>query len=125
MKNRFIILAVGILMVCLLPVTASAQNSQEWQSTSAMKGSGSAYSPHVTAVGAAEVSDMATTTSSSFSSKRLRRATMNNDPWGENQDAGETDPNSPLGDGLLPLMLMALAFAGATFLVRKRSKISQ
>ena len=29
MKNRFIILAVGILMVCLLPLAVSAQQ-QEW-----------------------------------------------------------------------------------------------
>ena len=46
----------------------------------------------------------------------------NFDSVGEGNDK---DEGSPLGDGLLPLMLMALAFTGATFLARKRSKRPQ
>lgn len=105
MENSLKMMAVGILMVCLLPQTVSAQ---EWQSTSTMQGSGSAYSSQVTAVGATGVNSLAGTAASAPA----------NAPTGPRR-VGSTelsDPNrsneSPIGDAVLPLMLMALAFGG-------------
>jgi len=113
MENSLKMMAVGILMVCLLPLTALAQQ-QEWQSTSTMRGSGSAYSSQVTAVGAASVGSMATTTSSGPArvSRPRRAGESSSDPWGNNQTGGDQDEGSPIGDAVLPLMLMALAFGG-------------
>lgn len=52
---------------------------------------------------------------------RPRRAgEADNDPWGHNEDAGEKDPNSPIGDALLPLLALALAFSAVTYFRRKR-----
>ena len=118
MKNRFIILAVGILMVCLLPLAVSAQQ-QEWQSTSSMQESGSRYSSKVTPVGATGVGAMSSTTSSFAPAQAPngpRRST------GNNQNPGNTgDTSSPIGDAVLPLMLMAFAFSGVVALRRRKT----
>ena len=120
MKNRFIILAVGILMVCLLPLAVSAQQ-QEWQSTSSMQESGSRYSSKVTPVGATGVGAMSST-SSSFAPAQAPSRPRRADEWGHNQDGGETgDNNSPIGDAVLPLMLMAFAFSGVVALRRRKT----
>jgi len=42
------------------------------------------------------------------------------DPWGHNQDAGEKDEASPIGDGILPLLAAALAFGGVIYLRRRK-----
>ena len=39
---------------------------------------------------------------------------------GGHTDPGEKDPASPIGDALLPLLALALAFGSATYLRRKR-----
>lgn len=118
MENSLKMMAVGILMVCLLPLAALAQQ-QEWQSTSTMQGSGSAYSSQVTAVGATSVGGMATTTTAAAPSRPRR--TTSSDPWsGGNETTEEKDAGSPIGDALLPLSLMALAFCGVVYIRRKR-----
>jgi len=127
MENSLKMMAVGILMVCLLPLAALAQQ-QEWQSTSAMRGSGSAYSSQVTAVGAASVGSMATTTSSSASARvsRPRRVGEGESTGGDFNETGDPkttspDEGSPVGDAVLPLMLMALAFGGAVAFRRRKT----
>lgn len=115
MKEKIIMI---IMAVALVALPAMAQQ-QEWQSTSAMQTSGSAYAPQVTAVGAAGVSGMATTTESYFPSQAPsgpRRTT------GSNQNPGHTeDGSSPIGDAVLPLMLMAVAFCGIIYYRRKKA----
>lgn len=101
-----------------LPVMAQ---QQEWKSTSAMQTSGSTYTPQVNAVGATTVGEMATTTESNSPAKGPRRAKMEDDDWGTNPHVGEGDEGSPIGDAVLPLLLCALAFCGATYLRRKPS----
>ena len=114
MKNRMILFAVGMLMACLLPQAALAQ--QEWQSTSTMQGSGSAYAPQVTAVGATAAPQQATTTTTeSYSPAKT--------PGGPKRlPGGPTEPDqsqdSPLGDAVLPLLLMAAGFGLYTALRR-------
>lgn len=96
-------------MAAALALPAMAQSSQDWQSTSTMRGAGSSLSSQVTAVGATSVEDMSSTT------------TMNQ-PTGPRRIGptyGEGNPN-PVGDAVLPLLLMAAAAAGVIYL-RKRN----
>ena len=115
MKNRIMmILVVGALMACLLPLALNAQTAQKWQSTSTMQGSGSAYSPQVTSVGAATVNSMATTTySPAQASSGPRRSKERNEEL-------EGNPDSPIGDAVLPLLLMAAGFGLYTALRRRK-----
>lgn len=108
---------VVIMMIMGVALMALPTMAQDWQSTSSMQGSGSAYSAQVTAVGAAEVTDMATTTTTDESSSGPNRRR------GKKWDAEElpdkpTDP-TPLGDAMLPMLLMALAFCGVVYYRRK------
>lgn len=52
----------------------------------------------------------------------LRKTQSDDDPWGENQDPGEKDPDSPIGDALFPLLAMALVFGGIILLRRRKVK---
>ena len=108
------ILVVGALMACLLPQAVCAQ--QEWQSTSTMQGSGSAYSSQVTAVGATGVATMGAPATAPVNAPSGQRRIL-----GHGTDAGVRSNESPLGDAVLPLMLMALAFGGY-IAVRKRKE---
>ena len=116
MKNTMMTLAVGILMVCLLPLTANAQQAHEWHSTSTMQMSGSNYSAQVGAIGATTVSDMATTTSSAPAKIGGRQQLP-----GDLADAGNQSDESPIGDALLPLLLMAMLSCGVVFYRRKKA----
>ena len=118
MKNRFIILAVGILMVCLLPLAVSAQQ-QEWQSASSMQESGSRYSSKVTPVGATGVGAMSSTTSS-FAPSQAPSGPRREGNFDRVPEGGTQENTSPLGDAVLPLMLMAFAFSGILYLRRRK-----
>ena len=41
--------------------------------------------------------------------------------WGDNKDGGEGDEGSPIGDAVLPLMAMAVAFGAVVALRRRRA----
>lgn len=114
-----------IMAVALAALPAMAQQ-ELWQSTSSMAGSGSNYSSNVTAVGATGVGDMGTTTSSG--SYGPRRAKKEGDGYSDNLDGFDDDtPDygqgpSPIGDAVLPLLLLACAYLGMrVFLKRKRA----
>lgn len=122
MRKNIKIMGYGLLVMVVIFVTMplTAQNAQQWQSASSMQESGSRYSSKVTPVGATEVGAMSSTTSSfapAQAPSRPRRA----DEWGHNQDGGETNPGSPIGDAVLPLMLMAFAFSGVVALRRRKT----
>ena len=104
MKKILVIMVLGALMACLV----SAMAQQDWQSTSTMKGAGSSLAPQVTAVGAAGVSEMATTTSSKAPSGPRRSFDGGTTPTPG--DPGHKDEGSPIGDALLPLTLIACAY---------------
>ncbi len=117
--KKFIMILMAVALIAL-PTMAQ---QQEWQSTSAMQTSGSNYTPQVNAIGAEGAYQMATTTTTdTYSPGRAHRAKKEgeDDPWGHNQDAGETDEGSPIGDAMLPLMLCALAFGGVVAFRRRR-----
>ena len=106
-----------IMGVALMALPIMAQQ-QEWRSTSAMQTSGSAYTPQVTEVGATAVTDNATTTESYSPAKAPNgpRRSHDNTP-----DPGTGNPGSPIGDAVLPLMLMAGAFALFVYFRRKQT----
>ena len=116
MRKLVIMMIMGVALMAL-PTMAQ---QQEWQSTSTMKGSGSSYSSQVNAVGAVSVHEMATTTSGTSSQNNgphKAKKTIEDDT-----DPGALDDGSPIGDAVLPLMLMACAYLGMrVYLKRKRA----
>ena len=109
---------VMIIMAAVLVALPTMAQQQQWQSTSTMQPSGSSLAPQVTAVGATSVNDMATTTTAPAHISGPRRDKEGNTGF------GEWEEGSPIGDALLPLMLMALAFGGVIALRRKRSALN-
>lgn len=114
MKARIILI---IMAVALIALPTMAQEDQ-WQSTSSMQGSGSAYSSQVTAVGATGVSDMATTTESYSPSKAPSGPRKE---FGKPTNPGNQSEEYPLGDAVLPMMIMAMLFAGVVYTRRKKA----
>jgi len=104
MKKLLIAIVVAVFV---LPTTAL--RAQEWQSTSTMQGAGSTYSSQVTPVGATSVADMSTTTMNQPTGPRRIGPTH-----------GEGNPN-PVGDAVLPLLLMAAACAGVIYLRKRKA----
>ena len=128
-KKRLVMIIMAVALIAL-PTMA-----QDWQSTSTLQGTGSNYAPQVTEVGATGVSDMATTTTSSAPGRR--KAKMDGGSgWHQNEN-GEWVPDNaedygsgaetgqanqyPLGDAVLPLMIMAMLFAGVVYTRRKKA----
>ncbi len=114
MNLKVIGYGLWVMVALLVGAPITAQNQQEWQ-TSTMVGSGSAYSPQVTAVGATTVSCNVTTTETYSPTNGPRRVI------GTNPDGGEGSNDSPIGDAMVPLMLCALAFCGVVYFRRKRA----
>ena len=115
-KKRIIMIIMAAALVAL-PTMAQ---QQEWKSTSPMmQNGGSVYSSHVTPVGSAAVPAMATTTESYSPSK----APASGGPHKSieyNQEFEDNDEGSPVGSPVLPLMVMAVLFAGVVYMRRKR-----
>lgn len=116
MRNvKFIGCGILVLGMLLVGMPTKAQ-MMEWQSTSTMQGSGN-YEAPVTEVGATTVPSEATTT---YSPAKVSGGPRKS--FGDNKDAGQTgDPNSPLGDALIPLMLCACAY----LIIRARKRASK
>ena len=110
-----------IMMIMVVALSALPTVAQDFQSTSAMQGSGSAYSAQVTAVGAAEVSDMATSTEDSYSkAKGPSRRKSGRNPGDPGYDT--KSEQYPIGDAVLPLFLLSCAYLGFRLLrTRKRA----
>ena len=107
--RKFMMIIMAVALVAL-PTMA-----QDWQSTSAMQGSGSAYSAQVTAVGAVEATDMATTTTDTYSPAQA--------PSGPRRivTPGNSGTQQPIGDAVLPLLLLAGAFAFGKWIARTKT----
>lgn len=117
MKNVKVI-GYGLWVIGMLLVSMPTM-AQEWESTSSMQGSGSAYSAQVTAVGATSAADMGTTTTANYSPGRpgqVRKGFL--DP----NNPGNQSNESPIGDAVLPLAFMALAFAGVIYFRKRRAR---
>ena len=108
---------VMILMAVALVALPTIAQQQEWQSTSSMQTSGSTYSPQVTAVGAdapATQSPVAAPNRGPLKSTGLPGVT---------EEMGTGQGNTPLGDALIPLTIMALIYALVVYF-RKRKQTS-
>ncbi len=116
MRNKMMIVVLGALMVCLVPA-ANGQPKEEWQSTSVLMPSGSNYSSQISEVGAAQVVSEAKTTTEVYSPAQAPsgpRRTLINGP-----ESGQGP--SPVGDAVVPLLVMAMLFAGVAYTRRKKS----
>ena len=112
MKARIVMI---IMAVALLALPTMAQQ-QEWQSTSVMQTSGSDYVPQINAVGAERAQPMATTTTTYSPANGPQRAKK----FDTGGDSGQSS-ESPIGDAMVPLMLMAMLFAGVVYTRRKKA----
>lgn len=95
------------------------QPSAVFQSTSALQGSGSQYSanPMLNADGTASYNGVS---ASAPSGPRHAKMEGNNNP---NPDVGgDGNTPTPLGDAVIPLLFMSLAFCGYLYLRHKRSE---
>ena len=117
--NRAIVAKKKVMMIIMAAaLIALPTMAQDWQSTSAMQGTGSNYAPQVTAVGATDVNSVATTTESYSPAKA---------PSGPRKDIitpgnpGNQSNEPPIGDAVLPLMLMAVAFAGVIYFRKRKA----
>ena len=118
MKDMKAKIVMIIMAVALIALPTMAQQ-QEWKSTSVMQTSGSNYAPQINAVGATSVNEMATTTES-YSPGGPRRAKQGD--YGDQNDFGDWDEeNSPIGDAVVPMLLMAMLFAGVVYTRRRKA----
>ena len=108
-----IMMIIALVAAVVLPTIA--QNNQEWQSTSTLQGSGSAYSAQVTEVGAMTASSIATTT-------ETYNPAAAQAPGGPNRaapkDGGE---DYPIGDPVWPLAIMCVAFCAIVYARKRRA----
>ena len=122
MRKLVIMMIMGVALVAL-PVIAQ---QQEWKSTSAMQTSGSTYTPQVTEVGATAVAGSATTTESYSPAKapgwpRKVEGVGGGEGGSGHSNPGTGDPGSPIGDAVLPLLFLSLAFCGVIYLRRRKA----
>ena len=108
-----------IIMVFAGVLSGLAQ--QEWQSTSVMQGAGSTLSPQVTAVCAASVDEMASTADKSYSAKAPKGIKKSSLGLPTVPDTKDDPGNVPLGDAVLPLMLLVCAYVFVRTLRRRKS----
>lgn len=121
MRNKLMIFVLGAMLMCMLPATADAQQQEEqWRSTSVMMTSGSNYAPQLQEVGATSAFQQATTTEST-SSPKVRGGIKRIEGGGGHGNPGEGGTDSPIGDAVLPLMLMAMSFCGTVYLRRQKA----
>lgn len=115
MKKMIVILVLGALSVCSVPAVAQ---TQDWQ-VSTMQGSGSSYASQVTPVGASSIDGTASdNTADSFNWHGNPRRSIE-----LNEEFEDNDPGSPIGDGVLPLMLMAAMAGGVIYLRRRKQAV--
>lgn len=114
-------LMILVVMVAAFALPTMAQSAPEWQ-TSTMKGSGSNYAPQVTPIGAASVASEATTTESYTPGNPGAIRRNYGDLFDTGADTGQST-ESPIGDALLPLLLMAMVYGvGCTVYRRKHPR---
>lgn len=99
-----------IMAVALYALPAVAQN-MEFRSTSTMQGTGNYVAP-VTAVGATSAASSYSPAQTPSGPRRLP---------GDLSNPGDQSGESPIGDALIPLTLMAVAFCGVIYYRRKKA----
>lgn len=110
-KKRIVMI---LMAVALMALPTMAQEQEQWKSTSIMSGA-SGYTAPITEVGSSSVGQMATTTCSA--------AKAPSGPRKSKIDGADDKPSSqsPIGDAVLPLVLMALTFAGVIYFRKRKA----
>ena len=115
------VIGYGLLVIGMLLVSMPTMAQQEqWQSTSAMQSSGSAYSPQVTAVGATAAPSEATTTTTNYAPGRPGQPRRSLD---DTPEVGPIGNDSPIGEPWV-LAIFAAAFA-AVIAIRQRRTLNR
>ena len=114
MRKRIIMMIMGVALIAL-PATAQTFGAQQaeqpnavFQSTSTMTGSGSTYSANPTL----NSDGTALYEGASYTPAKA--------PGGPNRVPPTDHSNTPIGDAVLPLLLMAVAFGGYIAIRRKK-----
>ena len=130
MNNNMKKLMILVVMVAAFALPTMAQNYEaqqlntSFQSTSTMMGSGSAYSSNPT------INENGTASTPSYSPIKggPRRGydangnwTPDSDDFGGGAETGESN-QFPLGDAVMPLTIMALAFCGYVAIRRRKTR---
>ncbi len=105
-------IVINIMAAALIALPAVAQ--QEWQSTSSMQGSGSAYTPQISEVGSTNVPSVATTTeaySPNQAPNRARKTLITP------SDPGQQSNEGPIGSAWA---LLTFAAVGGAVVLRRR-----
>lgn len=117
MKTKIVMI---IMAVVLYALPAVAQN-MEFRSTSTMQGSGNYVAP-VTAVGATSAATSYSPAKAPGGPRKIESIGGGDGGNGSGLvNPGDGDPGSPIGDAVLPLTLMALAFCGVVYYRRKKA----
>ena len=116
-------LVMILMAVALIALPTMAQQDQ-WQSTSALPTSGSSYTPQVTPVGSPAPA-LQGSAGAPYTPSVTGGPLRSEDDWGYNQDGGYYGEGSPLGDGLIPLTLLALAYALVVFLRKRKQTLNR
>ena len=120
MKTKIVMI---IMAVVLYALPTMAQN-MEFRSTSTMQGSGNYVAP-VTAVGATSAATSYSPAKAPGGPRKVEAIGGEGGSGGSGGSGlvnpGDGDPGSPIGDAVLPLTLMALAFCGVVYLRRKKA----
>ena len=98
-----------------------SKNQEAFQSTSTMQGSGSTYTANPV------LNEDGTAAAPTERSSGPRRAKMGDDDdiGGYIVTPGKTGSEAPIGDAVLPLMLMAVAGAGVIALRRRKAAVGK
>ena len=122
MIKRIILMFVGVALMAL-PAMAQTfgtkqaeQPNAAFQSTSTMMGSGSSYSANPT------LNSDGTASYNGAAASGPRKAKKDDDLFGGETVSGDPKDPQPLGDAVLPLLLMAFAWAMARMIRRKAVK---
>ncbi len=124
MRKKLVLLMILAAALMALPALAQTfganqteQPNAAFQSTSTMTGSGSQYSANPTLN-----SDGTATYNGASASSPSKGPNKAKKEWGDSGLGGDpNEPGEPVGDALLPLLFMSLAFCGYLYLRRKRS----
>ena len=122
MKMKSIkVIGYGLWVIGMLLVSVPTMAQQDqWQSTSSLPTSGSSYTPQVTPVGA-----YTPTQQSSIGAPYMPEITDGpNRGFINPGEGGSQSDQSPLGDGLIPLTLLALAYAGGVYFRKRKQTLN-
>ena len=116
MRTKLYIIAL-LSILSIAGYAVSYAPAQGMQSTSSMRTSGSVYTPQVTEVGSVYAASEATTTDSYSPSNAPDGRKFFPKP----NDPGNQSDAFPIGDAVLPLLLMAMVY-GVWCMVYKRKR---